>query len=123
MNNADRIISLWKMYGSHELARACMRSMVYSGCPPLAPTRGNESNGKRRRKGERIEGKRETVRGKGRKECDRERAGGEGEGEICGSVNHGKDADRVDAAPWIFVHETRSRERNTASSHPALEDR
>lgn len=75
-------------------ASACMHAEYGVQCPPLAPTRGNESNGKRRRKGERIEGKRETVRGKGRKECDRERAGREGEGEICGSVNHGKDACR-----------------------------
>lgn len=54
--------------------------------------------------------------------------GGEG-GEICGSVNHGKDAHRgrvEDAgAPWIFVHETRSRERERerytpTDSHPTL---
>lgn len=75
---------------------------MHNGCaPPLPPTR--------------------SERGKGRSECDKRWGrGGEG-GEICGSVNHGKDAHRprVDAgAPWIFVHEKlRKREIYTTDSN------
>lgn len=124
VNNADRIISLWKMYGSHELARACMRVWYTVDARHLLQREGMRAM-------ERDEGKEKGSRGKERlwwgkeeKSVTRKEREKRGREKYAGRWTTARmHADRVDAAPWIFVHETRSRERNTASSHPALEDR
>lgn len=102
-----------------------MRRMVHNGYAPLVPAGGNERNeGKERDREEKKDERGRERRGEGRKECDRERE--EGRREICGSVNHGKDARRPGGCCFLDFcpRNEKPAEEHGQLSHPgSLEDR